>query len=52
MFISKHPFEYRTSIPILIHFIKLVLIEMKVEYINWVEINRVSENKEMILVER
>jgi hypothetical protein len=34
MYISKHPFECRTFIPVLLRFIRLVLIQMKVEYIN------------------
>jgi hypothetical protein len=37
MYISKHQFEFRTFIPILMHFIKLVLIQMKVEGINWMQ---------------
>jgi hypothetical protein len=34
MYISKHPFKCRTFNPIVMHFIKLELIQMKVEYIN------------------
>jgi hypothetical protein len=37
MYTCKNPIECRTFIPILIHFMKFVLIQMKVESINWMQ---------------